>query len=140
MEGTSSSLRPSRSIPLRSFQWLPLVHIIIIIIVIVITFNISTTIIIIINMLLSAGDPYTGLVSRIQGMTLGQQPSYPGPPSTQVFVLMIIMLVLVMMMLIMIMMVTPMMVIMTLPMSVDGGLPHGGSRATASYLPSQVNQ
>lgn len=30
-----------------------------------------------------AGDPYTCLVSRIQGMTLGQQPSYPANPSTQ---------------------------------------------------------
>ena len=37
---------------------------------------------------ISAGDPYTCLVSRIQGMTLGQQPSYHGgPPSTQVFVI-----------------------------------------------------
>ena len=31
-------------------------------------------------------------------------------------------------------------IILIFPISVDGGLPHGGSWATASYLPSQVNQ
>ena len=128
VEGTSSSLRPSRSIPSRSFQWLP---------------QVATCIII---PIITEDDHHHQQGTRTLAWCLGSKgwllvnspPTRATHPhrcwrsSSRMTTMVIVTRVLAMILLINL--------TLNLPYPVDGGLPHGRGRPSAPYFPSQVHQ